>query len=89
VVDPEAAGFVTVYPCGSSLPDASSLNFVRGQTVPNAVVAPVDGTGEVCLWSSAATHLLVDMSGWFRSGLTTRVPVRLLDTRSGLGPAPG
>ena len=89
VVDPEAAGFVTVHPCGSSLPDASSLNFVRGQTVPNAVVAPVDGTGEVCLWSSAATHLLVDMSGWFRSGLTTRVPVRLLDTRSGLGPAPG
>ena len=64
VVDPLAAGFVTVFPCGA-LPVASSLNFVAGQTVPNAVIAPVSVGGEVCLFSSVDTFLLADVNGWF------------------------
>jgi hypothetical protein len=35
-------GYVTVYPCGTR-PDASNLNFVAGQTIPNSVIAPVSG----------------------------------------------
>jgi lysophospholipase L1-like esterase len=88
VVDPVAAGYLTVYPCGSAAPEASNLNFVAGQTVANAVVAPVDATGEVCVRSSVAAHVLVDLSGWFTSGLSTRVPERVLDTRNGIGPRP-
>ena len=34
-------GFVTVYPCDKPRPDASNLNFVGGQTIPNSVIAPV------------------------------------------------
>jgi hypothetical protein len=37
-VDPTAAGFLTVYPCGSTRPDASSVNFVAGETIPNLVI---------------------------------------------------
>jgi subtilisin family serine protease len=64
VVDPVAAGFVTVYPCGDR-PLASSLNYVAGQVVPNAVIAPLSAAGEVCLFSSADANLLADVNGWF------------------------
>jgi len=42
-------GHVTVYPCDKPRPDASNLNFVTGQTVPNSVIAPVSANGEVPL----------------------------------------
>jgi hypothetical protein len=46
VTQAEGSGFVTVYPCGTK-PNASSLNYVAGQTIPNAVIAPVSAQGEV------------------------------------------
>src|SRR6185295_18541998 len=33
VTDAQAAGFVTVFPCGSARPLASNLNYVAGSTV--------------------------------------------------------
>jgi hypothetical protein len=71
VVDGEAGnagGYVTVYPCGTR-PNASNLNFVNGQTVPNAVIAPVSATGKVCLFVYGKAHLLVDVSGYFGAAL--------------------
>ena len=59
-------GYVTVYPCGDK-PDASSLNFSAGQTVPNAVIAPVSATGTVCFYVYGKAHLLADVSGYFSS----------------------
>jgi hypothetical protein len=56
-------GYVTVYPCGQPVPLASNLNFVAGQTVPNAVVATVGTGGRVCIFTSAATHLVADVFG--------------------------
>ena len=58
-------GYVTVYPCGESLPDTSNLNFVGGQTVANSVVAPVSADGEVCFYVYGTAHLLADVSGYF------------------------
>ena len=57
-------GYVTVYPCGSR-PDASNLNFVGGQTIPNSVIAPVSTNGEVCFYVYGTAHLLADVSGYF------------------------
>ena len=45
-------GFVTAYPCDSlttAVPNASNLNFAGGETIPNAVIAPVSADGYVCL----------------------------------------
>ena len=56
-------GFVTVYPCDKPRPDASNLNFVTDQTVPNSVIAPVSANGEVCFYVYGTTHLLADVSG--------------------------
>jgi hypothetical protein len=65
VTDPQAAGFVTVYPCGSSRPTASSLNYVAGSTVANAVIVKVGDGGQVCMFTQAATNLITDVTGYF------------------------
>ena len=64
VTQPDGAGYVTVYPCGTK-PNASSLNYVAGETIPNAVIAPVSAQGEVCFFSTQPTHILADVNGWF------------------------
>ena len=64
VTNPNGAGFITVYPCGAR-PLVASVNYVAGQTVPNAVIAPVSPTGTVCFYSHATADLVVDMNGWF------------------------
>jgi trimeric autotransporter adhesin len=90
-VDPTVAGFVTVYPCGSPQPTASSLNFVAGAVVPNAVIARIGSDGKVCLFVSASTHLVVDVASYFASttSLHAMNPARVLDTREGQPTADG
>jgi hypothetical protein len=63
-VDPVGPGYVTVFPCGTQ-PTVSSLNYVAGQTVPNAVIAPLSPDGEVCFFSQVDTHLIADVNAWF------------------------
>jgi hypothetical protein len=68
VVDGEAGnsgGYVTVYPCGTR-PDASNLNFVQSQTVPNAVTSPISDAGFVCFYVYGKAHLLVDLVGYYQ-----------------------
>ncbi|NCZ71407.1 MAG: fibronectin type III domain-containing protein, partial [Actinobacteria bacterium] len=86
VVDPEVGdegGYLTVYPCASGRPDASNLNFVTGQIIPNTVIAPVDPSGNICFYSYGKTHVLADVSGYFPTGssLTTLTPTRIINTR--------
>jgi hypothetical protein len=83
-------GYVTVYPCGT-VPDASTLNFTTGQTVPNAAIARVSGNGTVCIMVYGEADVIVDVNGWFGSarGFLGMTPVRVSDTRNGLGSVPG
>jgi hypothetical protein len=76
-------GYITVYPCGSAQPLASNLNYQAGSTIANAVIAKVGGTGNVCLYTSAPTQLIVDVNGYFRdsNNFGSLNPTRLLDTR--------
>ena len=67
VTQAQGAGYVTVFPCGSTPPNASSLNFVEGSTVPNGVIAKIGDSGKVCLFASNGTHLLADVAGYFGS----------------------
>jgi hypothetical protein len=45
VDQPQASGFITVYPTGVGRPNASNLNYLVGQTVPNAVIARLGSGG--------------------------------------------
>jgi alpha-tubulin suppressor-like RCC1 family protein len=76
-------GFITVYPCGTTQPNASSINYTAGSTIANAVIAKVSTSGNVCLYTSAATQLIVDVNGYFRDSTAfgSLEPARLLDTR--------
>jgi Fibronectin type III domain len=87
VTNPATAGFITVYPCGERKLVAS-VNFVAGQTVSNAVIAPVSADGDVCFFSSTPADLIVDLNSWFPSGsgYTAVGPDRVLDTRPGESP---
>lgn len=81
-VGPDTAGYITVFPCGQ-MPVASNVNYLAGDTVPNAVIAPMSAAGEVCFYSSARTELVADVNGWFatEAGFTPVTPARLVDTR--------
>ena len=93
--EPQAPGYLTVWPDGSSRPLASNLNFTAGQTVPNLVIAPVGPDGKVDIYngSGAAVQVIADVSGWFSAGvpaaggLAPLTPARVLDTRVGQGAA--
>ena len=78
-------GYVTVYPCASGRPNSSNLNFEADQTIPNSVVAPIDGAGNICFYVYGTAHLLADVSGYFSSAsaMVAMYPNRILDTRSG------
>jgi hypothetical protein len=87
-VKPSTSGYVTVYPDGKPVPAVSNLNFTTGETIPNLVIVPViDGTVDLRN-ASGTVDLVADVTGWFSpagSTFTSSGPVRLLDTRSGLG----
>ena len=86
VTNPTAEAYVTLWPTGLTRPLASNLNFDPAQTVANLVVAGVGAAGQVSLFNSAgSTQIIADITGWFPSSaqLTSLVPARLLDTRTG------
>ncbi len=87
VTNPDAGGFITVYPCGAR-DFVSSVNFALGQTVSNAVIATVSADGNVCFFSSATTDLVVDIDGWIATGSDFNgvTPVRVFDTRADQSP---
>jgi hypothetical protein len=58
-------GYVTVWPCGTDRPDASSLNLTPGTTSPNAVITKLSTDGTICLYTQNGTHLLADITGYF------------------------
>ena len=78
---PAAAGFVTVWPCDRPRPTASNLNVTAGTDRANLVLVAPDGDGEVCVFTSGTTHVVVDVFGWFGDGFVGTTPTRVLDTR--------
>jgi hypothetical protein len=58
-------GYVTIYPCDVKRPDASSLNFVNAQTIPNAVSVPLSANGKVCIFVYGKAHILFDVVGYY------------------------
>ena len=61
-----AAGFLTVYPRGNSLPLASNVNWNgAGQTRASLTLANLSSGSDVAYYAKVATHLIVDGEGWF------------------------
>ncbi len=58
-------GFVTLFPSDATLPNASNLNFTSNHIVPNSFVVGLSPDGAFKIFTSAATHFIVDLSGYF------------------------
>jgi hypothetical protein len=90
VTNATTAGFITVFPCDRTRPNASNVNFdPANNTVSNLATARVSSTGQLCFFASQATDLIVDIQGYFSPhadvNFTAVTPVRVLDTRDGTG----
>ena len=90
-VDPLANAFLTVHPTGMPRPNASNVNYNQGQNIANTVLARLGVDGKVSIFTQAATHLIVDVSGYFPAGSDAAVQssLRLADTRPGASTSDG
>ncbi len=88
-VGPGAAGYLSVFPCATGPTGTSVVNYAPGETIANTTIATLDAGGRVCVSTLTASDVLVDITGWLApaagSRLTTIGPVRVADTRTGLG----
>ncbi len=86
-------GYLTVYPAGSSKPNASNVNYRAGEIVPNRVMMPLGSGGAIEIFSGNGTpNVAVDVSGYFTDSSDPTAsgteftpafaPSRICDTRS-------
>ena len=61
----EGAGYLTIFPCGRPRPTASTLNYLPGQTIANSAITVVGDGGNICIFTLAAAHIVIDVSGHF------------------------
>ena len=57
------SGFLTVFPCGGSVPEVSSLNFTAGQDATNLATVKLGADRKICVLASAPTDVVVDVFG--------------------------
>ncbi len=81
---PGADGYLTVHSCGGAAPNASNVNYVAGQSIPNLTITKVGAGGKVCITNYATSDVIADLSGWYpaNADYTPVTPTRILDTRS-------
>jgi hypothetical protein len=64
VVPTTGLGFLTLWPQGGSRPNASTLNAIDQFVTSNMALVPTN-TGKVSAYTSSASHLILDISGYF------------------------
>jgi len=95
VVPTGALGYMAAWPTGQSKPVVSTLNAPTGLTTANAAIVPAGAAGDIDVFTTAQTHVVIDVNGYFAppgSGGLSFYPVppcRVLDTRSPDGPLGG
>jgi hypothetical protein len=84
-------GYLTVWPTGEPQPGVSTLNNPTGTTVANAAIVTAGTTGQISVFPSDNTNLVIDIDGYFAppqpSGLAlfSLTTCRVLDTRQSGG----
>jgi YVTN family beta-propeller protein len=87
VVPHGGLGYLTVWPTGQSQPLVSTLNDLPAQIIANAAIVPAGTGGEVSVYPSSDTDLVIDINGYFAPAgpgglsLYPTAPCRVIDTR--------
>lgn len=83
--------YLTIWPAGQSQPAVSTLNNPTATVVANAAIVPAGSEGDIEVYSSNSTDLILDINGYFAApgtgglSLYPWTPCRVLDTRNGNG----
>ena len=91
VVPHGGLGYMTVWPTGQPRPLVSTLNDVPGTIIANAAIVPVGTSGDISVYPSNDTDVIIDINGYFAAAgagglsLYPTAPCRVIDTRQ-LGP---
>jgi hypothetical protein len=91
--DASKDSFLSVWPSHLSDPGTSNVNVVAGNVVPNLVLTQLDPNGRVSVRNAfGSTDVVVDVLASFATDAPGRFvvvdPLRVLDTRSGIGTPP-
>ena len=87
-------GYLTTWPAGQTQPLVSTLNAPTGTVVANAAIVTAGSNGDVSVFVSNDSDLVIDINGYFAppgaGGLSfvPLTPCRVLDTRNPPGSAP-
>lgn len=84
-IRPDVGGFITSFPCGSPQPLTASLNYGPGNVIANGATIKLGDDGKVCVFTSQALDLVVDVTGFVPPGteFTATEPGRVYETRTG------
>ncbi len=61
--NPQANGYLTIYPCSSSRPEVSSLNYTAPAEATNLATVELASDRTICIYAFAATDVIVDVFG--------------------------
>jgi hypothetical protein len=92
VVPSGALGYLTVWPAGQNQPLASTLNSLDGRVKSNAAIVPAGTGGAISVFTTNATDLVLDITGYFVPATVSSAlafypltPCRIADTRNPAG----
>lgn len=90
-VPARSLNYLTAWPTGETQPVVSTLNSPTGVVVANAAIVPAGSSGEISIYVSDNSDVVLDIDGYFAPpgtgglSLYTVAPCRVVDTRSGAG----
>jgi hypothetical protein len=95
VVPDVGLGYLSIWPSGETQPLVSTLNS-DGRTKANAAIVTAGSNGGVSVYASDATHLIIDVAGYFLPAgslgalaFYPLTPCRVADTRGAASPLGG
>jgi hypothetical protein len=97
-IGPTSGGYLTAFPAGATKAVVSTVNFNKGETVPNRVIVKVGSNGQISIYNNSGdVNFAVDVSGYYTDGSSSSqtgslfnpvIPARILDTRCSQSPQP-
>ena len=73
----DGAGFLQALPTGSGPGQTSTVNYVAGQNAATHAIVPLGVGGTISVFTSNASHIVVDVMGYITDGTTAASPAGL------------
>ena len=86
-------GFMTAFPCGRAVPNASNVNFLAGEARAVGAIVGLGLDNKLCVIADTTVHVIVDVTGFYGLAPTWGPSAvieptagrRVVDSRNGIG----